>query len=57
MKNNPMFTSEWRTVADIKRITGHDRDTIHRAVRAAIAARIVTGRLIGKDMVPAFKVK
>ena len=54
---NPVFTNEWQTVLDIKRRTGHDRDTIHRAVRAALAAKIVVCKLVGDEtlMIPAFR--
>ena len=55
----PIFTDDWQTVKEIKDRTGHDRDTIHRAVRAAMAAKIVVCKLVGDEtlMIPAFRRK
>lgn len=56
---NPVFTDEWQTVKEIKDRTGHDRNTIHRAVRAAMAAKLVVCKLVGDEtlMIPAFRRK
>jgi len=59
MTIKPMFTSEWETVKQIKDRTGHPTPVIHRAVRAAIAAKIVTSRLVGDEYlkIPEFRAK
>lgn len=59
MSIEPIFTDDWQTVKQMKDRTGHDRDTIHRAVRKAMAAKLVACKLIGDDtlMIPAFRRK
>lgn len=52
---NPIFTDRPQTIEDIQARTGQDFDTILRAVRNALAARLVTCRLIGADMTPTFR--
>lgn len=51
----PVFTDSWETLRVIKARTGLPWSVIRRARRCAMAAQVVTKRLVGRAEVPQYR--